>query len=672
MKVKILPQLKSAFKLTLLVICMMMAAGSVWAQQVTIVTDKDDYWPGEWVIITGSGWTQDESVKITLTHIEPNIPDHEHEPWYLTPDSDGNLYYEWFVFDEELGTAFHLTALGMTTGWFAETWFTDAYQTQIVNIGPSEGICGEEISVTAQLQYKETGNGPWLNAAGETLVFTLGANTTTAITDANGVATAVMTISQPVPTVIEVDYAGSGSGNTALQKKENVTNPITVTTAVANAGPITGENAICANESGMTYSIEPVSGALTYTWTVPAGASIASGQGTTSITVNFGETSGNVTVTPSNGCGAGSTSFKAVTINPLPNNVSGGFVGNTICVGEAGRLTFDAINSTFVIPYTIEYTDGVTTWSQLIESASVVAFDVAVAPVVTTPYRLVSITNGNGCVRTSGIIDATAQITVRPLPVCAITGVDDPVCPSSSTVFEAPIALATYSWSVSGDASIDGPINQQAVTIISGSSNNSSYTVSLTVTNSYGCSSTCEKTVLVADDINPTALAQNVTIYLDATGNASTTAEAVNNGSTDNCGIQSLALDVEAFTCANVGDNNVVLTVTDVNGNSSTANAVVTVVDDINPTALAQNVTIYLDADGNASTTAADVNNGSTDNCGIASLELDITAFTCANVGDNDVVLTVTDVNGNSSTANAVVTVVDDIDPTALAQNVTI
>ncbi|MCW0485082.1 HYR domain-containing protein, partial [Prolixibacteraceae bacterium A06] len=116
----------------------------------------------------------------------------------------------------------------------------------------------------------------------------------------------------------------------------------------------------------------------------------------------------------------------------------------------------------------------------------------------------------------------------------------------------------------------------------------------------------------------------------------------------------------------------VVLTVTDVNGNSSTANAVVTVVDDIDPTALAQNVTIYLDADGNASTTAEAVDNGSTDNCGVASLALDVTDFTCAHVGQNNVVLTVTDVNGNSSTANAVVTVVDDIDPTALAQNVTI
>src|SRR5690606_40078906 len=133
-------------------------------------------------------------------------------------------------------------------------------------------------------------------------------------------------------------------------------------------------------------------------------------------------------------------------------------------------------------------------------------------------------------------------------------------------------------------------------------------------------------------------------VYLDATGNASTTAAAVDNGSSDNCDVASLALDITDFTCDNVGDNDVVLTVTDVNGKQSTANAVVTVVDDIAPTAIAQNVTVYLDATGNASTTAAAVDNGSSDNCDVARLALEITNFTCDNVGDNDVVQTVADV----------------------------
>src|SRR5690606_41704980 len=103
-------------------------------------------------------------------------------------------------------------------------------------------------------------------------------------------------------------------------------------------------------------------------------------------------------------------------------------------------------------------------------------------------------------------------------------------------------------------------------------------------------------------------------------------------------------------------------TVVDVVGNQSTANAEGTVYDYTAPRAIAPTVLFSYDALVRASTTAAAVDNGSSDNCDVASLALDITDFTCDNVGDNDVVLTVTDVNGKQSTANAVVTVVDDIE----------
>ena len=42
--------------------------------------------------------------------------------------------------------------------------------------------------------------------------------------------------------------------------------------------------------------------------------------------------------------------------------------------------------------------------------------------------------------------------------------------------------------------------------------------------------------------------------------------------------------------------------------------------------------------------------------------------FDCSHVGTNEVILTVTDVNGNQSTATATVTVEDDVAPVASAQ----
>ncbi|MBK9453141.1 MAG: HYR domain-containing protein [Bacteroidetes bacterium] len=194
----------------------------------------------------------------------------------------------------------------------------------------------------------------------------------------------------------------------------------------------------------------------------------------------------------------------------------------------------------------------------------------------------------------------------------------------------------------------------------------------LTVTDVNGNSATCTTVITVEDNVAPVAICQNVTVQLDITGNGATTAALVNNGSSDACGIQTLSLSQSAFVCAEVGANSEVLTVTDVNGNSTTCTTTITVEDNVAPTAICQNITVQLDVTGNATITAAQVNNGSTDACGVASLALNTTAFTCANVSGNTVILTVTDVNGNSSTCSGTVTVEDTIAPNAICQNVTV
>jgi hypothetical protein len=69
-------------------------------------------------------------------------------------------------------------------------------------------------------------------------------------------------------------------------------------------------------------------------------------------------------------------------------------------------------------------------------------------------------------------------------------------------------------------------------------------------------------TVTVEDNIDPVAVAQNITVSLDANGTASITTADVDNGSSDNCSY-TLALDVTSFDCDDVGANTVTLTATD-------------------------------------------------------------------------------------------------------------
>jgi hypothetical protein len=199
-----------------------------------------------------------------------------------------------------------------------------------------------------------------------------------------------------------------------------------------------------------------------------------------------------------------------------------------------------------------------------------------------------------------------------------------------------------------------------------------SNTVTLTATDNYGNTATCTATVTVEDNVNPDVICQDITVQLDASGSVTIAPADIDNGSTDNCGIASLSLDKTDFDCTDVGENTVVLTVTDNNGNISTCNATVTVEDNIAPTALCKDITVQLDASGQATITANDINDGSYDNCGIATMEISLTTFSCSDAGDNNVTLTVTDVNGNVSTCTATVTIEDTENPVAVCQDITI
>ena len=87
----------------------------------------------------------------------------------------------------------------------------------------------------------------------------------------------------------------------------------------------------------------------------------------------------------------------------------------------------------------------------------------------------------------------------------------------------------------------------------------------------------------VVDTTPPEAVCQNITVSLDSNGDAVVAASAVDGGSSDNSGFYSVSLDINTFNCSNVGNNTVILTVTDPAGNTDTCSAVITIVDDMSP-----------------------------------------------------------------------------------------
>lgn len=102
-----------------------------------------------------------------------------------------------------------------------------------------------------------------------------------------------------------------------------------VASAPATPDPIGGVTEVCPEEMGVVFSISPVSGADSYHWTLPAGAQLVSGQGTTDIMVDFGTTAGQVTVVAQNICGDSIAATLDVAITDAPQAYAG--APQTVC-----------------------------------------------------------------------------------------------------------------------------------------------------------------------------------------------------------------------------------------------------------------------------------------------------------------------------------------------------
>jgi gliding motility-associated-like protein/uncharacterized repeat protein (TIGR01451 family) len=184
---------------------------------------------------------------------------------------------------------------------------------------------------------------------------------------------------------------------------------------------------------------------------------------------------------------------------------------------------------------------------------------------------------------------ASATVALRNLPpaiICPdpiITGTSETTCDviintGLNASFSDPNDnVASLTWIMTGATEASSAatgINQ----IGSHTFNLGVTTITYTVTDALGLSASCSFTVTVIDNVDPIARCRNIDVYLDInTGIVTIDEDDINNGSTDNCGIASISIDRTEFTCVNIGDNNVILTVIDNSGNSGTCTAVVTV-----------------------------------------------------------------------------------------------
>ena len=153
--------------------------------------------------------------------------------------------------------------------------------------------------------------------------------------DACGLQSSVSAALQPGTYYIHVEgYSSFSYGDFDLSVSGTLDTPV--------IGGVTGPFIVCPASEGVAYS---VSGDFdTYEWTIPFGASIASGDNTGSITIDFGSFSGPISVNASNSCGSNSSAMYAY-VPPAP-----AFTTSTTDVlcngGSTGTISVDVTQGT--------------------------------------------------------------------------------------------------------------------------------------------------------------------------------------------------------------------------------------------------------------------------------------------------------------------------------------
>ena len=182
---------------------------------------------------------------------------------------------------------------------------------------------------------------------------------------------------------------------------------VTVNQLPSIAGTVLGSTSVCQGQASLTYTVPVISGATSYIWTLPTGASGIST--TNSININYSTTaiSGNIAVKGHNLCGDGNISSLAITVNSLPL-AAGTITGlTTVCQGQSS------------VTYTVAAISNATSYSWTLPSG---AIGTSTTNSITINYSTTAL-SGNITVKGHNScgdgVASTIAVTVNPLPFAA-------------------------------------------------------------------------------------------------------------------------------------------------------------------------------------------------------------------------------------------------------------
>ncbi len=116
-------------------------AAVIQSSGAEVTTNQTDYYPGETVVINGSGFLPGEQITLVLEVQKDGVKIQNDIILHSQADENGNFQNSDLVVDSShLGATFLLTATGETSGYTAQTTFTDSPKIGSVGVGAQTGI----------------------------------------------------------------------------------------------------------------------------------------------------------------------------------------------------------------------------------------------------------------------------------------------------------------------------------------------------------------------------------------------------------------------------------------------------------------------------------------------------------------------------------------------------
>ena len=388
--------------------------------------------------------------------------------------------------------------LGLSAAWAANTITISGTPTVMNTYNysiPLTGGCGS-VNATGTIIVTQvpgrpgsiTGNSLVCQNSSQTYTTTAGARATSytwtvpgdwTITAGQGTLSITVTVGGPPFGEIRVVSNNDCGTNTNYQTLTVTVNPVP-----AQPGAITGSTTVC-QASSQTYSVSAVTGATSYTWTLPSGWTGTST--TNSITATAGS-SGTISVTANNACGAGTARTLDIIVNTIPTT-PGQITGTAAqCAALTGQT------------YTIGSVAGATTYTWTVPAGWTITAGAGTTSITVTAGAAgqngnITVTAGNTC-GTSAAQTLAVTVIATPATPGPITGTAAQCAAAAGQTYSiTPVTYATtYTWTVPTGWTITAGAGTASITVTAGAAAQNG---NITVTAGNTCGTSAAQTLAV-------------------------------------------------------------------------------------------------------------------------------------------------------------------------------